>query len=184
MKKDTGISLEKPGGLEGELTELLRRGAQRLLLQAVEAELEVFLEEYRQLYDTRGRRAVVRNGYLPTRKIMTGLGPVEIRVPRTRDRSGSGICFRSSLLPPYIKKTKSVENVLPWLYLKGISTGEFNEALAALLGEGAKGLSQPTISRLKERWTKEYKGWCKRDLTGERYVCLWVDGIYFNVRSH
>ena len=183
MKKDSAISVEKPAEFEDELTALLRKGAQQLLLQAVEAELEVFLEQYRQLYDSQGRRAVVRNGYLPTREILTGLGPVQIQVPRTRDRSGSGICFRSSLLPPYIKKTKSVENVLPWLYLKGISTGDFNEALAALLGEDARGLSQPTISRLKERWTKEYEEWCRRDLTGERYVYLWVDGIYFNVRS-
>lgn len=183
MKKDSAISVEKPAEFEDELTALLRKGAQQLLLQAVEAELEVFLEQYRQLYDSQGRRAVVRNGHLPRREILTGLGPVQIQVPRTRDRSGSGICFRSSLLPPYIKKTKSVENVLPWLYLKGISTGDFNEALAALLGEDARGLSQPTISRLKERWTKEYEEWCRRDLTGERYVYLWVDGIYFNVRS-
>jgi len=183
MRKSTGISPEKPAEFEDELTELLRKGARQLLLQAVEAELEVFLENYRQLYDTRGRRAVVRNGYLPARTIMTGLGPVQIQVPRTRDRSGSGICFRSSLLPPYIKRTKSVENVLPWLYLKGISTGDFHEALRALLGEEAKGLSQPTISRLKEKWTKEYQEWRRRDLTGERYVYLWVDGIYFNVRS-
>jgi putative transposase len=183
MKKNSAVSVEKPAEFEDELTALLRKGAQQLLLQAVEAELEVFLEEFGGLYDTKGRKAVVRNGYLPTREILTGLGPVQIQVPRTRDRSGSGICFRSSLLPPYIKKTKSVENVLPWLYLKGISTGDFNEALGALLGEDAKGLSQPTISRLKEKWTKEYEEWCRRDLTGERYVYLWVDGIQFNVRS-
>jgi len=154
-----------------------------LLLQAVEAELEAFLENYRGLLDFQGRRAVVRNGYLPARKIMTGLGPVEIQVPRTRDRSRSGICFRSSLLPPYIKKTRSLENVLPWLYLKGISTGDFKEALSALLGDGARGLSQPTISRLKEKWAKEYDEWRRRDLTGEEYVYWWVDGVYFNVRS-
>jgi len=183
MKENTLLSFQKPAEFEDELTALLRRGAQQLLLQAVEAELEVFLENYRQLRDSSGRRAVVRNGYLPAREIMTGVGPVEIRVPRTRDRSGSGICFRSSLLPPYIKRTKSVENVLPWLYLKGISTGDFHEALEALLGDRAKGLSQPTISRLKEKWVKEYNEWRKRDLTGDRYVYWWVDGIYFRVRS-
>ena len=183
MKENTLLSLQKPAEFEDELTALLRRGAQQLLLQAVEAELEVFLENYRQLRDSSGRRAVVRNGYLPAREIMTGVGPVEIRVPRTRDRSGSGICFRSSLLPPYIKRTKSVENVLPWLYLKGISTGDFHEALEALLGDKAKGLSQPTISRLKEKWVKEYNEWRKGDLTGDRYVYWWVDGIYFRVRS-
>ena len=125
-----------------------------MLLQAVEAELEAFLEHYRDPVDLLGRRAVVRDGYLPARQVMTGICPVEIRVPRTRDRSKSGICFRSSLLPPYIKRTKSVENVLPWLYLNGISTGDFNEALEAFLGEDAKGLSHPTISRLKEKWKK------------------------------
>jgi len=154
-----------------------------LLLQAVEAGLEAFLEHYRDPVDLLGRRAVVRNGYLPTRQVMTGICPVEIRVPRTRDRSKSGICFRSSLLPPYIKRTKSVENVLPWLYLNGISTGDFNEALEAFLGEDAKGLSHPTISRLKEKWKKEYEEWRKRDLTEERYVYWWADGVYFNVRS-
>ena len=154
-----------------------------MLLQAVEAELEAFLENHRSLLDLQGRKAVVRNGYLPARKIMTGLGPVEIQVPRTRDRSRSGICFRSSLLPPYIEKTRSLENVLPWLYLKGISTGDFKEALEAILGDNAKGLSQPTISRLKEKWAKEYDEWGRRDLTGEEYVYWWVDGVYFNVRS-
>ena len=154
-----------------------------MLLQAVEAELEAFLEHYRDPVDLLGRRAVVRDGYLPARQVMTGICPVEIRVPRTRDRSKSGICFRSSLLPPYIKRTKSVENVLPWLYLNGISTGDFNEALEAFLGEDAKGLSHPTISRLKEKWKKEYEEWRKRDLTEERYVYWWADGVYFNVRS-
>jgi len=183
MKENSPVADESPAEFEDQLTALLREGARQLLLQAVEAELEVFLERYKDLVDLLGRRAVVRNGYLPARKIMTGIGPVEIRVPRTRDRSGSGICFRSSLLPPYIKKTRSVENVLPWLYLKGISTGDFHEALGALLGDKAKGLSQPTISRLKEKWIKEYNKWRRRDLAGERYVYWWVDGVYFRVRS-
>ena len=183
MEKDTVVSFRKPAEFEDELTALLRVGAQTLLLQAVEAELEFFLEQYKELCDSQGRRAVVRNGYLPQREILTGLGPVRIRVPKTRDRSGSGIRFHSALLPPYIKRTKSVENVLPWLYLKGISTGDFHEALAALLGEGAKGLSQPTISRLKEKWQEEYEQWRCQDLSGKRYVYIWVDGVYFNVRS-
>ena len=113
MKKNRPVAHESPAEFEDQLTALLGEGARQLLLQAVEAELEAFLENYRGLLDFQGRRAVVRNGYLPPRKIMTGLGPVEIRVPRTRDRSRSGICFRSSLLPPYIKKTRSLENVLP-----------------------------------------------------------------------
>ena len=183
MGKSRPVTHESPEGFEDQLTALLREGARQLLLQAVEAELEAFLENYRDLVDPQGRRAVVRNGYLPTREVMTGIGPVEIRVPRTRDRSKSGILFRSSLLPPYIKRTKSIENVLPWLYLKGISTGDFKEALEALLGDKAKGLSQPTISRLKEKWVGEYEEWRRRDLTGKRYVYWWVDGVYFNVRS-
>ncbi len=183
MKKNRPVAHESPAEFEDQLTALLREVARQLLLQAVEAELEAFLEHYRDLVDLLGRRAVVRNGYLPTREVMTGIGPVEIRVPRTRDRSKSGICFRSSLLPPYIKRTKSVENVLPWLYLKGISTGDFHKALGVLLGDKAKGLSQPTISRLKKKWKKEYEEWRKRDLTEERYVYWWADGVYFNVRS-
>ena len=183
MGKDTVVSFSKPAEYADELTELLRLGARQLLMQAVEVELEQFLAQYDHLRDSNGRKAIVRNGYLPRREIVTGLGPVGIRVARTRDRSGSGIVFRSSLLPPYIKRTRSVKAVLPWLYLKGISTGDFNEALAALLGEDAPGLSQPTISRLKEEWKEEYDQWISRDLSGERYVYLWVDGVYFNVRS-
>ena len=133
--------------------------------------------------DAEGRQCVVRNGYLPGRKIMTGLGEVAIRVPKTRDRSGEGNCFRSALLPPYIKRTKSVENVLPWLYLKGISTGDFSEALAALLGEEARGLSAGSISRLKQGWHQEHEGWRKRGLSKQQYAYIWADGIHFNIRS-
>ena len=114
---------------------------------------------------------------------MTGLGPVEIEVPKTRDRSGQGNHFRSALLPPYIKRTRSVETVLPWLYLKGISTGDFGEALAALLGEDARGLSAGTISRLKQTWHQEYDAWRHRDLSTQRYVYIWADGVYFNIRG-
>jgi putative transposase len=183
MGKNTVVSFTKPEGFEDELTRLLRVGAQRLLLEAVDLELDQFLSMYMEMRDSEGRRAVVKNGHLPERDILTGLGPVGIRVPKTRDRTSSGICFRSSLLPPYIKKTRSMEEVLPWLYLKGISTGAFQEALAALLGESAQGLSPSTISRLKEKWIEEHDQWCGRDLSGERYVYLWVDGVYFSVRS-
>lgn len=183
MGKNTVVSFTKPEGFEDELTRLLRVGARRLLLEAVELELDQFLAMYMEMRDGKGRRGIVRNGHLPEREILTGLGPMGVRVPKTRDRTGSGICFRSSLLPPYIKKTTSVENVLPWLYLKGISTGAFHEALADLLGESAQGLSQSTISRLKEKWTEEHDQWCRRDLSGQRYVYFWVDGVYFSVRS-
>ena len=133
--------------------------------------------------DSEGKPLVVRNGYLPQREIMTGIGPVDIKVPKTRDRGGQGIHFRSELLPPYIKRTKSVETVLPWLYLKGVSTGDFSEALAALLGKNAKGLSAGTISRLKQCWVNEYDDWRTRNLSKENYVYIWADGIYFNIRS-
>jgi putative transposase len=183
MKDDNVISLEKPVENEDSLTGMLRQGAQELISKAVQAELDVFLSQYEDLTDAEGRKSVVRNGYLPEREIMTGIGEVAIKVPRTRDRSGQGIQFRSELLPPYIKRTRSVETVLPWLYLKGISTGDFSEALAALLGQDAKGLSAGTISRLKQVWNQEYDTWRQRDLNKQRYVYLWADGIYFNIRG-
>ena len=183
MKNDNVISLEKPVENEDLLTGMLRQGARELIATAVQAELTEFLSQFQDAVDHEGRRAVVRNGYLPEREIMTGIGPVEIKVPKTRDRSGQGIQFRSELLPPYIKRTKSIETVLPWLYLKGISTGDFSEALAALLGEDAKGLSAGTISRLKQVWNQEYDTWRQRDLSKQRYVYLWADGIYFNIRG-
>ncbi len=183
MKQDNVISLGKPAKDTDILTGILQEGARELLTKAVQAELTEFLSQYQDETDERGRRAVVRNGYLPERELMTGIGPVVMKVPKTRDRSGQGIHFRSELLPPYIKRTKSVATVLPWLYLKGLSSGDFSEALASLLGEDAKGLSAGTISRLKQSWTQDYHAWRKRDLTKRRYVYLWADGIYFHVRS-
>lgn len=183
MKKDNIFSLENPEEKADLLTGLLREGARELITKAVHIELTEFLALYDGVTDSLGRRQVVRNGYLPERPIMTGVGPVDIQVPKTRDRSGQKIHFRSELLPPYIKRTKSVETVLPWLYLKGISTGDFSEALAALLGKDAKGLSAGTISRLKQCWVNEYDDWRTRDLSKESYVYIWADGIYFNVRS-
>ena len=164
------------------LTALLRNGARQLIAQAVEVELQQLLQAHEELRLPDGRKAVVRNGYLPERSIQTGIGDVDIKVPKVRDRSGSGIRFTSALLPPYLKRARSVEELLPWLYLKGISTGDYQEALAALLGENAKGLSANTISRLKERWIDEHREWRQRDLSDKRYAYLWVDGIYSNVR--
>lgn len=183
MKNDNVISLERPEENEDILTRMLRQGAQELISKAVQAELNHFLDQYQDVVDDQGRKSVVRNGYQPERKLMTGVGPVDIQVPKTRDKSGQGIHFRSELLPPYIKRTKSIETLLPWLYLKGISTGDFSEALAALLGKDAKGLSAGTISRLKQVWSQEHDIWRKRDLSGERYVYIWADGIYFNIRG-
>ena len=165
------------------LTALLRQGARQLIAQAVEAELQEFLLIHQELKDTHGRQAIVRNGYLPERKITTGVGEVEVRVPKVRDRTGKGLKFNSHLLPPYLKRTRSVEEVLPWLYLKGVSTGDFSEALAALLGEQAQGLSASTIARLKAKWIEEYHHWQRRSLRQKRYVYMWADGVYFNIRQ-
>ena len=164
------------------LTELLRSGARELIAQAVEAELQVLLEQHAEHRLPDGRKAVVRNGYLPERTVQTGIGNVEIKVPKVRDRSGSGIRFNSALLPPYLKRARSVEELLPWLYLKGVSTGDYQNALAALLGDQAKGLSANTISRLKQHWIDDHRRWCQRDLSQKRYVYWWADGVYSNVR--
>jgi transposase-like protein len=164
------------------LTEVLRNGAQQLLLAAVEEELESFLKGYKPLRLLDGRLSVVRNGYLPARTIQTGIGDIEVKVPKVRDRSGNGVKFNSALLPPYLKRTKSMEELLPWLYLKGISTGDYQEALHSILGKDAPGLSAPTISRLKSKWQDEHTEWRKRDLSGKKYVYWWADGIYSNVR--
>ena len=183
MSKDTVIDARNPGeGKRDELTDLLREGAKRLIAEAVDAELATMLAQFVDYKDQSGRRFVVRNGHLPKREIMTGIGPVSVRVPKVRDRSGTRIKFTSALIPPYLRRAQSVEEVLPWLYLKGISTGDMQEALEALLGKGAKGLSPATISRLKARWEDDYQSWSQRDLSDSRYVYFWVDGVYFNVR--
>lgn len=182
MANDTVISFCDPA-FRDELSELVRRGAQRIVREAVEAELKVFLDEHAAERDEDGRRAVVRNGYLPEREILTGIGTVPVRVPKTRDRGGEGRRFRSELLPPYLKKTRRLEAVIPWLYLKGVSTNDFDEALKALFGESVKGLSPATIVRLKQSWEAEYRAWRQKDWHGHKFVYVWADGIYLNVRS-
>lgn len=164
------------------LHELLRRGARDLIAKAVEAELATFLAQYADQRLDDGRQAVVRNGYLPERTVQTGIGDVSVQVPKVRDRSGGGARFNSSLLPPYLKRARSIEELIPWLYLKGISTGDYQEALAALLGDQAKGLSANTVSRLKKQWEDEHTEWRQRDLSDRRYVYWWADGVYSNVR--
>lgn len=165
------------------LTELLRNGAKQLIAEAVEAELQEFLAQYAELRNEKGHRQVVRNSYLPEREILTGIGEVKVRIPKVRDKSGQGIKFNSALVPPYLRKCKNVEDLLPWLYLKGISTGDFQEALQSLVGVDAKGLSSSVISRCKRVWEKEHKSWDRRSLADNRYVYIWADGIYFNIRS-
>ncbi|WP_163560378.1 IS256 family transposase, partial [Halomonas sp. NO4] len=164
------------------LHELLRQGARDLIAKAVEAELATFLAQTADQRLDDGRQAVVRNGYLPERTVQTGVGDVSVQVPKVRDRSGGGARVNSSLLPPYLKRARSIEELIPWLYLKGISTGDYQEALAALLGDQAKGLSANTVSRLKKQWEDEHTEWRQRDLTDRRYVDWWADGVYSNVR--
>ena len=166
------------------LTEVLREGARQMLATAIEAEVQCFLAARDHLMDEAGHRLVVRNGHLPARTIQTPLGEVPVQQPRVRDRRGLAEreSFHSSILPPYLRKTKSLEDLLPWLYLKGVSTGGFSEALAALLGPEAPGLSAATITRLKAVWQEELASWQSRSLAGKRYVYVWADGIYFNIR--
>jgi len=172
------------GEVRDLLSELLRTGAQRLLAQALEAEVADWIDSHSPLRDEAERRQVVRNGVMRPRTIMTGVGPVEVTQPRVHDRrpAGKREKFTSKILPPYLRKTKSIEELIPWLYLKGVSTGDFSEALAALLGPEAPGLSATTVTRLKGVWETEYQAWSKRSLEGKHYVYVWADGIYFNIR--
>jgi transposase-like protein len=187
MAKDSVIDLKKPEAfVDDPITDILRQGARRLLTAALEAEIQAFLHQYKEITNDKGCQRVVRNGYLPEREIQTGIGQVPVRVPRIRNRQPAPhqgkIRFTSAILPPYLRRTKSIETLLPWLYLKGVSTGNFTDALAALLGKDAPGLSAATISRLKTIWQDEYKQWQQRDLSNKRYVYFWVDKIYCNVR--
>ena len=184
MSHDNVFALKNPAvanEVRDALTEVLREGARTLLAQAIEAEVADFLAGHADKRDAAGRTRLVRNGHLPERTVQTGIGAVTVKAPRVRDRAGQ-LRFASSILPPYLRRTKTMEELLPWLYLKGISTGGFPEALAALLGRDAPGLSAGTISRLKAVWQEEHAQWEKRSLAHKRYVYLWVDGIHFGVR--
>ncbi len=170
------------------LDEIIREGARKMLQAAIETEVDEFLEEHSDRRDGQGRRLVVRNGRRGVRAIVTGAGQLEVRQPRVRDNSPdptNRVRFSSSIVPPYLRRSKSIDEFIPWLYLKGISTGDFPEALQALhalLGENAKGLSANVVVRLKEQWSREYEEWSRRDLSGKQYVYIWVDGIYANIR--
>ena len=180
----TGIDIVPLPTGQDVLTEVLRSGARRLLAEAVEAEVAAWIDGRADLEDQAGRQLVVRNGHLPERTIQTGIGPVEVKQPRVRDRrpADQREAFTSAILPPYLRKTKSLEGLIPWLYLKGVSTGDFAEALQALLGPEAPGLSATTITRLKAAWEAEHEAWSKRSLAGKHYVYVWADGVHFNIR--
>jgi transposase-like protein len=183
MKKDTVVELRKPAQEQDLLSTMLRDGARRLLAQAVQAEFEEFLGRFSGERVEDGRAAVVRNGFQPEREILTGLGPVAVRVPKARSRTEEPTVFHSHLVPPYVRRAKSVDAALPWLYLHGISTGDMREALGALVGPDAAGLSASVVARLKGRWMEEYRLWRRAKLGKERWVYLWVDGIYSGLRS-
>jgi transposase-like protein len=180
-KQKQAVSPEHEMGLT--LDDLVRRGARQVIQQAIETELAELLASCANVRTLQGKQAVVRNGYLPQRALLTGAGPIPVKVPKVRDRSGSGIKFNSNIVPPYIRKSPRVSAALPWLYLKGISTGDMSEALRVLLGDDARGLSANVVSRLKAQWADEHAAWSCRDLSRDRYVYWWADGIHTGLRS-
>jgi len=176
------ISLDKRAEDEEKsfFEQLLQEGARKLLQAAIENEVMDYIQFHKGRRDENGQRLVVRNGHLPEREIISGIGPIKVRQPRVRHRDGGR--FTSAILPRFMRRTPSVDALIPALYLKGISTGDFTEALAAILGEKASGLSATNIVRLKAGWEADYKAWSQRDLSQKRYVYWWADGVYFNVR--
>ncbi len=183
MSKSNVIEFEGRVESADPLTELLRSGARQLLQQAIEAEVQELLSAHsgRTLED--GRAGIVRNGHLPEREIQTGIGPVTVKIPKVRAKTGEPVTFRSALVPPYVRKTQSLEAALPWLYLKGVSTGEMGAALEVLVGPEAKGLSASTVSRLKRSWAQEYQEWREAPLDKDRWVYVWADGVYSGLRA-
>jgi len=183
MKNDTKKPDSNVISLSPGLEEMIRQGARQIISQALEAELAELLGQFSNVFTLEGKPAVVRNGYLPERSILTAVGPVPVKVPRVRDRNGLGVRFSSNLVPSYIRKSTRMTAAIPWLYLKGISTGDMSEALCALIGDEAKGLSANVVARLKEVWVTEYQAWSKRDLSDCRYIYWWADGIHTGVRA-
>ena len=170
--------------LSKSLEEIAREGARKMLEVALESEITDFIDRYDSIRDGKGCRQITRNGYHPRRKIVTGIGEIDIRVPRSRDhrdRFPSHISYQSKIIPPYLRRSKDMDEFIPFLYLKGISTGDFSEVLSQLTGNDVS-LSPGTVVRLKEQWEEEYTRWSKRDLSDKRYVYWWVDGVYFNIR--
>ncbi len=183
MSDDRVVSIESQSKLLDPLTELLREKAAELLQAAVKAECAEFISRFAARRDAEGRQAVVRNGYLPEREILTGIGPVPVRVPRVRDRLDEGIRFESSLVPGYVRRARSVDALLPWLYLRGIAQADIGSALQALVGKDAANLSSAVIGKLKMKWGSEYTQWKTKDMSKDRWVYLWVDGVYSGIRG-
>jgi len=183
MSKSNVIELEGREANTDPLTGLLQAGAHQLIKQAVEAELQELLARHAGRRTESGHAGVVRNGYLPERELQTSLGPVTVKIPKLRAKTGEPVTFQSALVPPYIRKTRSLEAALPWLYLKGISTGEMGAALEVLVGPKAKGLSASTVSRLKQAWGQEYRHWSDKRLELDQWVYVWADGVYSGLRA-
>jgi transposase-like protein len=182
----TVIPFDSGSGFPDELTILLRQGARQMLQAAIESEVADYVAQHAGCLDSNGHRLVVRNGHHPKREIQTGIGPIAVEKPKVNDKrideQGERLRFQSSIIPPYLKRTKSVEELVPWLYLRGISTGDFPSALEALLGKDAPGLSATSVVRLKKHWEDDFADWGKRDLSKERYVYFWADGVYPRIR--
>jgi len=183
MDKNNVIDLERRVIGNDPLTELLKEGARKLLAQAVESEVHELLATYQDFRTESGHAGVVRNGYLPERDLQTGLGPIRVKIPKVRSKTGEPVSFQSVLVPPYIRKTPSLEAAIPWLYLKGVSSGEMEAALKVLVGPQAQGLSASTVSRLKQVWADEYHEWNERRLDKDRWVYVWADGVYSGLRA-
>ena len=183
MSDDRVVQIGSQSQVSDPLTELLRERAVELLQAAVNAECVEFLHRHQPMREARGWCAVVRNGFLPKRSILTGIGPLPVQVPRVRDRSGRGLRFESQLVPAYVRRARAVDAVLPWLYLRGIAQAEVGPALRALVGKAAANMSTSVIGKLKAHWAAEYAAWSKADLSKERWVYVWVDGIYSGIRA-
>ena len=183
MNDDRVVQIGSQSQVSDPLTELLRERAVELLQAAVNAECAEFLHRHQPMREARGRCAVVRNGFLPKRSILTGIGPLPVQVPRVRDRSGRGLRFESQLVPAYVRRAQAVDAVLPWLYLRGIAQADVGPALRALVGKAAANMSTSVIGKLKAHWAAEYAAWSKADLSKERWVYVWVDGIYSGIRA-
>jgi transposase-like protein len=173
ISKDNVVELSGQGNASDPLTKLLRTGARELIKRAIEAELAGYIETFQDRRLPDGRAAVVRNGYQPERNIQTGIGPVTVKIPKVRAKDGHPVVFHSALVPPYVRKTRSVEAALPWLYLKGISTGEMAGALEVMIGPEARGMSASTIARLKRCWAEDYEIWRKRRLDKGGWDLQW-----------